>query len=75
LKVDFGDFKFLRIEPKVVRFVSGVATALLGSGGLLTISFLLVSFAVNAILQGSFNNVWMNEFGGGKEGRIKFSYK
>ncbi|WVZ07689.1 hypothetical protein V8G54_021035 [Vigna mungo] len=30
--VDFGDFKFLRIEPKVVRFVSGVATALLGSG-------------------------------------------
>ncbi|KAE9599639.1 putative FMN-binding split barrel [Lupinus albus] len=30
--VDFGDFHFLRIEPKVVRFVSGVATALLGSG-------------------------------------------
>ncbi|KAJ1417760.1 heme oxygenase HugZ-like superfamily [Sesbania bispinosa] len=30
--VDFGDFKFLRIEPKTVRFVSGVATALLGSG-------------------------------------------
>ncbi|XP_019457131.1 PREDICTED: uncharacterized protein LOC109357615 isoform X2 [Lupinus angustifolius] len=30
--VDFGDFQFLRIEPKVVRFVSGVATALLGSG-------------------------------------------
>ena len=30
--VDFGDFSFLRIEPKVVRFVSGVATALLGSG-------------------------------------------
>ncbi|KAL2320467.1 hypothetical protein Fmac_029436 [Flemingia macrophylla] len=30
--VDFGDFRFLRIEPKVVRFVSGVATALLGSG-------------------------------------------
>jgi len=53
LKVDFGDFQFLRIEPKVVRFVSGVATALLGSGGLLTMPFLLVSFAVNAILQGS----------------------
>ncbi|WCJ43630.1 FMN binding [Euphorbia peplus] len=30
--VDFGDFQFLRIEPKAVRFVSGVATALLGSG-------------------------------------------
>ncbi|XP_043692217.1 uncharacterized protein LOC122642718 isoform X2 [Telopea speciosissima] len=30
--VDFGDFQFLRIEPKIVRFVSGVATALLGSG-------------------------------------------
>ncbi|CAN1124927.1 hypothetical protein LINPERHAP2_LOCUS2626 [Linum perenne] len=30
--VDFGDFLFLRIEPKVVRYVSGVATALLQSG-------------------------------------------
>ncbi|XP_073038317.1 uncharacterized protein [Primulina eburnea] len=30
--VDFGDFQFLRIEPKVVQYVSGVATALLGSG-------------------------------------------
>ncbi|XP_042518305.1 uncharacterized protein LOC122092061 isoform X2 [Macadamia integrifolia] len=30
--VDFGDFHFLRIEPKIVRYVSGVATALLGSG-------------------------------------------
>ncbi|XP_020549376.1 uncharacterized protein LOC105162463 isoform X2 [Sesamum indicum] len=30
--VDFGDFQFLRIEPRVVRYVSGVATALLGSG-------------------------------------------
>ncbi|KAF2554648.1 hypothetical protein F2Q68_00018360 [Brassica cretica] len=30
--VDFGDFSFVRIEPKVVRFVSGVATAFLGSG-------------------------------------------
>ncbi|KAL7134046.1 hypothetical protein ABFS83_11G000800 [Erythranthe nasuta] len=30
--VDFGDFQFLRIEPQVVRYVSGVATALLGSG-------------------------------------------
>ncbi|KAI8558792.1 hypothetical protein RHMOL_Rhmol04G0124200 [Rhododendron molle] len=30
--VDFGDFQFLRIEPKVVRYVSGVATASLGSG-------------------------------------------
>lgn len=30
--VDFGDFQFLRIEPKVVRYVTGVATALLGSG-------------------------------------------
>lgn len=30
--VDFGDFQFMRIEPRVVRYVSGVATALLGSG-------------------------------------------
>ncbi|CAN0913433.1 hypothetical protein LINGRAHAP2_LOCUS27923 [Linum grandiflorum] len=30
--VDFGDFQLLRIEPKVVRYVSGVATALLQSG-------------------------------------------
>ncbi|KAI4341178.1 hypothetical protein MLD38_025934 [Melastoma candidum] len=30
--VDFGDFQFIRIEPKVVRYVSGVATALLRSG-------------------------------------------
>ncbi|XP_057437713.1 uncharacterized protein LOC130729880 [Lotus japonicus] len=30
--VDFGDFQFVRIKPKTVRFVSGVATALLGSG-------------------------------------------
>ncbi|OMO55282.1 FMN-binding split barrel [Corchorus olitorius] len=32
--VDFGDFQFMHIEPKIVRYVSGVATALLGSGGL-----------------------------------------
>ncbi|XP_062075162.1 uncharacterized protein LOC133779186 [Humulus lupulus] len=30
--VDFGDFQFLCIQPKVARYVSGVATALLGSG-------------------------------------------
>ncbi|XP_051215226.1 glutamyl-tRNA reductase-binding protein, chloroplastic [Lolium perenne] len=30
--VDFGDFRFLHIKPKAVRYVSGVATALLGSG-------------------------------------------
>ncbi|XP_048497507.1 uncharacterized protein LOC104888706 isoform X2 [Beta vulgaris subsp. vulgaris] len=30
--VDFGDFQFLKIKLKVVRYVSGVATALLGSG-------------------------------------------
>jgi len=30
--VDFGDFSFLHIKPKAVRYVSGVATALLGSG-------------------------------------------
>lgn len=30
--VDFGDFQFIYIKPKVVRYVSGVATALLGSG-------------------------------------------
>ncbi|KAL4560746.1 hypothetical protein LXL04_032900 [Taraxacum kok-saghyz] len=32
LWVDFVDFRFLRIEPKVVSFVSGIATALLQSG-------------------------------------------
>ncbi|KAM7250747.1 hypothetical protein ACFE04_022630 [Oxalis oulophora] len=32
--VDFGDFQFMRIETKAVRYVSGVATALLGSGEL-----------------------------------------
>ncbi|KAG5232792.1 hypothetical protein OIU76_016538 [Salix suchowensis] len=31
-RVDFGDFQFMRIEPKVVQYVSGVATTLLGSG-------------------------------------------
>ncbi|XP_022747086.1 uncharacterized protein LOC111296877 [Durio zibethinus] len=30
--VDFGDFQFMLIESKAVRYVSGVATALLGSG-------------------------------------------
>ncbi|OIT22441.1 PREDICTED: uncharacterized protein LOC109217592 [Nicotiana attenuata] len=30
--VDFGDFQFIRIEPRIVRYVSGVATAILGSG-------------------------------------------
>ncbi|KAJ8527541.1 hypothetical protein K7X08_014992 [Anisodus acutangulus] len=30
--VDFGDFQFMRIEPRIVRYVSGVATAILGSG-------------------------------------------
>ncbi|KAL3631617.1 hypothetical protein CASFOL_024601 [Castilleja foliolosa] len=30
--VDFGDFQFLRIEPKVVRYLFGVATALFDSG-------------------------------------------
>lgn len=30
--VDFSDFQFLRIEPQVVRYVAGVATASLGSG-------------------------------------------
>lgn len=30
--VDFGDFRFLRIEPKVVRYISGVATGSLASG-------------------------------------------
>ncbi|KAG6751889.1 hypothetical protein POTOM_044102 [Populus tomentosa] len=31
-RVDFGDFQFMRIEPKVVQYVSGAATTLLGSG-------------------------------------------
>lgn len=30
--VDFGDFQFMRIEPRIVRYVTGVATAVLGSG-------------------------------------------
>ncbi|XP_015070936.1 uncharacterized protein LOC107015242 [Solanum pennellii] len=30
--VDFGDFHFMRIEPRIVRYVLGVATAILGSG-------------------------------------------
>uniref|UniRef100_A0A0D6R639 DUF2470 domain-containing protein n=1 Tax=Araucaria cunninghamii TaxID=56994 RepID=A0A0D6R639_ARACU len=30
--VDFGDFQFVRIEPKCLRYVSGVATAMLESG-------------------------------------------
>lgn len=30
--VDFGDFRFIHIKPKCVQYVSGVATALLGSG-------------------------------------------
>nr|XP_004234820.1 uncharacterized protein LOC101267492 [Solanum lycopersicum] len=30
--VDFGDFHFMRIEPRIVRYVVGVATAILGSG-------------------------------------------
>eukprot|EP00252_Welwitschia_mirabilis_P009080 TRINITY_DN21374_c0_g1_i4.p1 TRINITY_DN21374_c0_g1~~TRINITY_DN21374_c0_g1_i4.p1 ORF type:complete len:289 (+),score=50.92 TRINITY_DN21374_c0_g1_i4:63-929(+) len=29
--VDFGDFQFVRIEPKKVRYVSGIATAMLRS--------------------------------------------
>ncbi|KAJ6974910.1 hypothetical protein D5086_024425 [Populus alba] len=31
-RVDFGDFQFMRIEPKVVQYMSGAATTLLGSG-------------------------------------------
>ncbi|CAA2986015.1 FMN-binding split barrel [Olea europaea subsp. europaea] len=42
--VDFGDFQFLRIEPKVVRYVTGVATALLGSGGLSIINPFFLHF-------------------------------
>ncbi|XP_078149730.1 FMN binding protein isoform X1 [Carex rostrata] len=30
--VDFGDFRFIQIKPRFIRYVSGVATALLGSG-------------------------------------------
>lgn len=43
VKVDFGDFQFMRIEPKAVRYVSGVATALLGSGGLSPVQFLFLN--------------------------------
>ncbi|KAL8456230.1 hypothetical protein ACS0TY_034446 [Phlomoides rotata] len=42
--VDFGGFQLLRIEPKVVRYVSGVATALLASGGLYTTTKMLLIF-------------------------------
>ncbi|KAI0519834.1 hypothetical protein KFK09_007295 [Dendrobium nobile] len=31
-RFDFGDFCFIKIRPKLVHFVSRVATALLGSG-------------------------------------------
>lgn len=41
--VDFGDFQFMRIEPKAVRYVSGVATALLGSGGLSPVQHLFLN--------------------------------
>ena len=39
-EVDFGDFQFLKIQPQVIRYVSGVATAVLGSGGLLILLFI-----------------------------------
>ncbi|RVW46912.1 hypothetical protein CK203_074397 [Vitis vinifera] len=38
--VDFGDFQFMRIEPKVVRYVSGIATALLDQKVFLPFIFL-----------------------------------
>lgn len=59
LKVDFGDFQFMRIIPKVVRYVSGVATAVLGSGGLWTncsfsfpFNYSLVLFQILPYLRG-----------------------
>lgn len=54
MKVDFGDFQFLRIEPKVVRYISGVATASLASGGLYTTKN-SVSFTTNVYMK--MNNV------------------
>ncbi|RWW60424.1 hypothetical protein BHE74_00032576, partial [Ensete ventricosum] len=38
-KVDFGDFSFIHVKPKYVHYVSGIATALLGSGGNLHVDF------------------------------------
>ncbi|XP_020578505.1 glutamyl-tRNA reductase-binding protein, chloroplastic-like [Phalaenopsis equestris] len=37
--VDFGDFRFIQIKPKFVHYVSGVATALLGSGDFNAVEF------------------------------------
>ncbi|KAG0466890.1 hypothetical protein HPP92_018470 [Vanilla planifolia] len=43
--VDFGDFCFFQINPKFVRYVTGVATASLGSGGMhMGSNFLLRTF-------------------------------
>ena len=60
IKVDFSDFSFLHIKPKAVRYVSGVATALLGSGGLWlfecpwtgTTSFIYFSIKLNLQIYG-----------------------
>jgi len=43
VKVDFEDFQFLRIEPKVIKYLPGVATGLLGSGGASFFVFYIMS--------------------------------
>lgn len=42
MKVDFGDFRFLRIDPHAVQYVSGVATASPTSGGLYKTKYLFI---------------------------------
>jgi hypothetical protein len=56
-KVDFGDFQFMRIEPKAVQYLSGVATTLLGSGGLCTIR-LIFFFLKHIIVYNFFQVIW-----------------
>ncbi|PHT86830.1 hypothetical protein T459_08936 [Capsicum annuum] len=48
--VDFGDFQFMRIEPRIVRYISGVATAILGSGDEHSKNFLTEDEIVNSQL-------------------------
>ena len=63
MKVDFGDFNFVYIKPKVIRYVSGIATASLGSGGLSFLRFpfsfafahkgLVISYVINKNKEGT----------------------
>lgn len=35
MKVDFGDFKFMRIQPRFIRYASGIVTPFNRTGGLI----------------------------------------